>query len=231
MRKGRSTYTFQLNCNPQLVDNLIRSYIQANQFVLEQKNNETYYKAGDAVVKGYRYFNYIINGQNLTIFAWFKGMFGEAQVEQGDLDLNAMSYRNSLNTLFQEINRVNVNGGVSSNNFDPNTGQPLKPNTNNYQMNFDPNTGQPLNSTNQFVQTFQDETVKKQEKMCEIGFWLSLFGFIGSFFGMAFGIIVYILEFYFASQGLKTKKRTKAIFTIIIAIISILIVLYQVAMS
>ena len=151
----------------------------------------------------------------------------------------AMAYRNSLNTLFQEIDKLN-NGGVNMNNnmnFDPNTGQPLNQNVSNNQMNFDPNTGQQLNQTNyqqpvqnnasQFAQTFQNETTKKQEKMCQIGFWLSLFGLLISFAGLTYGGIMYILNFYFASQGLKTRKRGKAVAIIVLSIVSILITIFQ----
>lgn len=238
MQKGRSTYTFQLSCDPNLVNNLVQSYIQGNQYELQQKNGEQFYRAGDAMVQGYRYFNYSISGQTLTIYAWFKGAFGEVPIEQNSLNMMAMTYRNSLNTLFQEINKLN-NAGVNMNNnmnFDPNTGQPLNQNLNNNQMNFDSNTGQPINQNNagqvqnninQFTQTFQNETTKKQEKMCEVGFWLSLLGLLCSFMGVAYGVIIYILNFYFASQGLKTRKRGKAIVTIVLSIVSILIIIFQ----
>lgn len=239
MKKGRSTYTFQLNCDPNLVNNLVQNYIQGNQYELQQKNGEQFYRAGDAMVQGYKYFNYSISGQTLTIYAWYKGTFGEASLEQNSLNMIAMNYRNSLNTLFKEIDKLN-NGGANMNNnmnFDPNTGQPLNQNVNNNQMNFDPNTGQPINHNNveqsvqnnvsQFTKTFQNETTKKQEKMCEVGFWLSLFGLLASFMGVAYGVIIYILNFYFASQGLKTRKRGKAIATIVLSIISILIIILQ----
>lgn len=220
MKKGRSTYTFQLNCNPSLVNNLVQSYIQSNQYELQQKNGEQFYRAGDAMVQGYKYFNYSISGQTLTIYAWFKGAFGEVPIEQNSFNMMAMNYRNSLNTLFQEINKLN-NGGVSMNNnmnFDPNTGQPINQN----------NVGQPnQNNVNQFTQTFQNETIKKQEKMCEIVFWISLLGLLCSFMGVAYGVIIYILNFYFASQGLQTRKRGKAIATIALSIISILIIILQ----
>jgi len=240
MKKGRSIYTFQLNCDTNLVNNLIQSYIQGNQYELQEKDGEQFYRAGDAMVQGYRYFNYSISGQTLTIYAWLKGVFGdEIPIEQNSLNMVAMTYRNSLNTLFQEIDKLN-NGGVSMNNnmnFDPSTGQPLNQNVNNNQMNFDPNTGLPLNQNNmeqpiqnnvsQFTQTFQNETIKKQEKMCEVGFWLSLFGLLCSFVGVTYGVIIYILNFYFASQGLKTSKRGKAIATIVLSIVSILIIIFQ----
>ncbi len=240
MKKGRSIYTFQLSCDPNLVNNLVQSYIQGNQYELQQKNGEQFYRAGDAMVQGYRFFNYSISGQTLTIYAWCKGLFGEIPIEQkNSLNMLAMAYRNSLNTLFQEIDKLN-NGGVNMNNnmnFDPNTGQPLNQNVSNNQMNFDPNTGQQLNQTNyqqpvqnnasQFAQTFQNETTKKQEKMCEIGFWLSLFGLLISFAGLTYGGIMYILNFYFASQGLKTRKRGKAVAIIVLSIVSILITIFQ----
>ena len=91
------------------------------------------------------------------------------------------------------------------------------------------NYGQPMQQNNQFAQSFQDETTKKQEKMCEWGFWLSIFGLLASFVGVAYGVIVYILNFYFASQGLKTRKRGKAIATIVMSIISIIIIVLQIA--
>ena len=83
-------------------------------------------------------------------------------------------------------------------------------------------------NSNQFTNTFQNETVKKQEKMCEVGFWLSIVGLVFSFIGVAYGLILYILIFYFASQGLKTQKRGKAIAFIVLTVISIVIIVLQV---
>ena len=232
MNKGRSTYAFQINCDPSVANDLVQAYIQGNKFTLQNKDGEQFYRAGDAMLEGYRYFNYSINGQTLTIQAWFKGAFGDISIEQNSLNMPAMNYRNSLGKLFQEIEKLN-NGGTNMNNngmnFDPNTGQPLNQNMNNNGMNFDPNTGQPMQQNNQFAQSFQDETTKKQEKMCEWGFWLSICGLLASFVGVTYGVIVYILNFYFASQGLKTRKRGKAIATIVMSIISIIIIVLQVA--
>ena len=87
------------------------------------------------------------------------------------------------------------------------------------------------NQQSQFTQTFQDETTKKQEKMCEIGFWISIIGLLLALFGASYGIIIYIMDFYFASQGLKTRKRGKAIATIVLSIISIIIIILTVLSS
>lgn len=204
MKKGKRVYTFQINCNIESIQKLIENYILGNQFQLMQDNGEHFYRAGDKMLQGYRYFNYTIIEKTLTIYAWFKGIGGEIPIEQNNFN---MSYRNSLNYLFQEINKLN-NEGVDlnmNNNFNYN-------NENN--QNF---------SANQFA----NETTKKQEKLCEIGFWLSLFGLVASFVGVSYGVIVYILDFYFASLGLKTRKRKKAVATIVLSIISILIIILQ----
>ena len=108
MQKGRSIYTFQLVCDITTINNLIQSWLQANCYSLENKNGEAYYKAGDAMI-GYRYFSYSIVNQTLNIYAWLKGAFGDLSLEQNSLNMPAMNYRNSLNTLFQEISKVNIN--------------------------------------------------------------------------------------------------------------------------
>ena len=215
MQKGRSTYSFQITCDSNLINNLIQSYIQSNKFEFQQTNDEQFYRAGDALVEGYRFFKYSIVGQTLTIYAWFKYLYGEVPVEQNSLNIIAMNYRNSLNTLFQEINKLN-NMGVSMNVHN----NAFQQNQSNYQPPVQPDI-------NQFSQQFQNETTNKQEQMCEIGFWLSIVGLLLSFMGIVYGAIVYILNFYFASQGLKTSKRTKAITTIILSIISIIIFIFQ----
>lgn len=230
MNKGRSTYTFQLNCDPNVANDLVQAYIQGNKFTSQNKDGEQFYRAGDVMLEGYRYFNYSINGQTLTIQAWLKGPFGDMSIEQNSLNMPAMNYRNSLGKLFQEIEKLN-NGGTNMNNnngmnFDPNTSQPLNQGYNQQPMN-NQSYGQPMQQNNQFTQSFQDETTKKQEKMCEWGFWLSIFGLLISFVGVTYGVIVYILNFYFASQGLKTRKRGKAIATIAMSIISIIIIVIQ----
>ena len=143
-------------------------------------------------------------------------------------------------------------GNNNQMNFDPNTGMPLNQG-NNQQMNFDPNTGMPLNQNmnnmnynqnmgnqynyqqgnmaNPFAQTFQNEQIMQKEKRCEIGFWLSIVGVLISFFGYGFGIIVYIFDFWCASQGMNTSKRGKAIATICISIVSIIILIVEVMLA
>lgn len=233
MKKGKSTYTLQFRCDSNTIERLMQSYIAANGFALTEKKGERYFRAGDQML-GYKGLTYFVSAQTITINAWIDGVFGDFPLEQNSLNILAMNYRNSLSTLFQQIE--NLNGGNIMNN-----------NANDGQMNFGANVDQIPNqnyqqqstiqgvnqmnmqqSQNQFSQTFMNENQKKQEKMCEIGFWISILGLLCSFTGVMMGVIVYILDFYFAYQGLKTRKRKKAIATIVLSIISILIIIVQI---
>lgn len=209
MKKGRSNYTLQFNCDGNLVEQVMQNYLQANNFVVYEKKGEKYYRAGDQMV-GYKGLLYFINNGTLTINAWLDGALGNFPLEQG-LNMFAMNYRNSLSTLFNQISSLSGNSQVSQPN-------------NILNQNLNVNNGQTFNNANNFAQTFQDENNRKQEKLCEIGFWLSILGLLASFFGISYGVLVYIMDFYFASQGLKTRKRNKAIATIILSIISILVI-------
>ena len=232
MKKGRSNYTLQFRVDSNTVDQLMKSYLSANGFTVFEKKGQQYFRAGDQMM-GYRGLIYSISGQTITIIAWLDGALGDFPLEQNSLNMMAMNYRNSLSTLFQEIENLNGSNTMNNNvnneqvNYDVRTGQPINQN---YQQQL---TGQSVNQINvqqrqnNFSQTFKNENQKKQETMCEIGFWLSILGLLGSFGGVAMGLFVYIMDFYFASQGLKTKKRGKAIATIILSIISILIVVLQ----
>ena len=109
-------------------------------------------------------------------------------------------------------------------------------NMNNNQNNFNNMNNMPNNNfnnmngnnPNQFTQAFTDETTKNKEKMCEIAFWVSIVGVLISLTGVAFGLLVYVVEFYLAIQGLNTRKRWKAIAAIALSIISIIIIIVKI---
>lgn len=205
--EGRSNYNFQFNTDMKQVDLLIQNYLKVNSFSQFEKNGERFYMAGNQSV-GYRGFKYIINGNNLSIEAWIMGA-KDFKLEQNSMNAVASNYKASLNTLFQELTKLNSNNQNSS----PNTGQPLN------------NAQAPQNDIKQNAQTLQNEIIKLQEKQCEICFWMSIIGFLCSFIGVTYGAVIYICDFYFALLGLKTKKRKKAIATIVLSIISIIVII------
>ena len=218
--KGKSEYVIQFNCDANTINTLIQSYLQINGFNMYEKKGEQYYRAGDQLL-GYRGFTYAFQEQSLIINAWLDGALGDFKLEQNNM--MAVNYRNSLGTLFNEISKLN-NGGVNMDNNQMN-GQDPNQNIDNNQINYNQQPSQPIqnnyqepiNDANQFAQNFQDETNKRKEKLCEIGFWISILGVLGALGGVAMGLLVYVMDFYFASQGLKTKKRGKAIATIVLS--------------
>ena len=217
---GKSTYTLQFRGDGNTVNQMMQSYLSANRFMPYEKNNEQYFRAGDAMV-GYRGLTYSITNQTITINAWIEAMIGNVSLENSSLNIMSMNFRNSLSTLFKEIENINEANNMQT-NINIQSDQAM--NQNNNQIN----SSIPQNS---FAQTFQNENLKKKETMGEIGFWLSIFGLISSFFGVAMGLVVYILDFYFASQGLKTRKKGKAIATIVLSIISIIITVLELIIS
>lgn len=210
----RSNYNIQFNCNPNIVEQIMQSYLSTNNFKMVNDNGENYYKKTD-IMFGDRGLSYSINGQLLNLTAWIKLLTGDSSLEDNNTNPAGVDYKNSLSTAVQAI----ANASNQNNNIQQGYRQ------NNYNTN--PNQEQNTNNANQYAQNFKNEANKKSETGCEIAFWMSILGFLFSFFGVTYGVIIYILEIYFATIGLKTRKRKKAIATIVLAIISIIIIVIE----
>ena len=64
----------------------------------------------------------------------------------------------------------------------------------------------------------------KIERLCEIGFWLSIIGTILIILGILdYIIIIYAFILYTGIKGLKTSKKNKAIISIFLSFIAIII--------
>ena len=82
----------------------------------------------------------------------------------------------------------------------------------------------PQNSANQFV----EKSRKTRENWTIAGFVISLVGLLLSFFGITYGAIIIVLEFWCGFQGLQTKKKGLAIATIVLAGISVLLLILSI---
>ena len=204
LETGRSEYNITINTDVNTIEQIIQKFLSERKFSLIEDGGEKFYRAG-SVLSGYKYFNYRINGNMLTIYAWLKGGFGEIKIEQTGMmntSEGIIEYRNMLMTLFSTIEVAN---GPSA--------------------NFDSQTGKPLNNGNQAIEEFKKSNLKSNETACEIGFWLSIIGIFLIFLGGSYGLIIYATNLILGIQGLKTKKKVKAIVTLVITVISILYVL------
>lgn len=76
---------------------------------------------------------------------------------------------------------------------------------------------------NQYVKNYQEKNNKMKETFAQLSFLFSLIGLLLSLFGSRFGFFIYAAIFYFASAGMRTKKKSMAIAAIIITVISFII--------
>ena len=72
---------------------------------------------------------------------------------------------------------------------------------------------------------FVSEDDARNNILCVIGFVISIISFALSCFGFPVGLILFLLNLYFASQGLKSSHRKLAVATFIISGLSFCILL------
>ncbi len=205
MNQGKTNYCFQINCDPRMVSDIVTEWLRANDFTFVNKYGENMYYAKDAIY-GNKGFQCTMTNGVVNIYAWTIGLGDKFYM----LDSGAINnmcgdyYKSILSNLFDRLNALNY--GNSGAYYNRNATQQPTGYT----------VSQAANDLNQEVST-------KAEKTCVAGFWISIAGLLLSFFGVTFGVIIYILVFSFAIQGLKTRKRKLAITSIVLASISILI--------
>lgn len=234
MAKKKSEFRFIVNADPADINLVLNNYLTAHQFTPVAKPGANYFFFNDPIIKGKRSLEYYINGNEVVILAYL-GTFERPQALEGFVGaLPKHSYKNDLEPLFQELQRLNMQGGFTQ----PTNGgftqpmngefaQPMnggaQPVNGAYQQPYMSN-GMPQQTAN----VFTEQANKSKETWTIVGFVMSLIGLLLSFFGMTYGVILLILEFYCGAQGLKTKKRGLAIATIVLASISLVIVLAEI---
>ncbi len=218
---GKTIYTFQFGGDAVTVNNIVQAWLTANGFTLVNNFNETYYFYKDAWY-GNRCFQYTIEGNIITIYAWTIGIGNKFFMLDSGAHNNMAgdAYKSVLNSLFSQININSATNMSQTPNMAQDPGVTQDP-------NMVQNPYGPVPDSAQFIDAFQREVNEKDEKLCTIGFWLSVVGLLVSFMGIMYGVWIYFLEIYFAYRGLKTSKRGKAIVTFILAGVSILIFISQ----
>ncbi len=90
-----------LNKPEEFVTFVMNDYLQKNQFSMSDWKGEPAYRAGDAMLEGYKYLNWSYVNGTLHLETWLKGTFGK------ELDLDGFvgiaqkkPYKNSLEQLF-----------------------------------------------------------------------------------------------------------------------------------
>lgn len=234
MSQNKTVFQFQVNANMASVDNIIRSWLTAHQFKFEPKPNANYFAYNDPWIMGKRGFEYYINGNTVTILAYIGTFENPTELEGFVGSVGKQGYRNDLDPLFAEIKKLENGGAVNAQPFpgaQPAPAPVVQP-IPGAQSSPTP-TAQPTQAPaqNGSLNTFMEQNNKKQENIVIVGFILSLIGLLASCIGAVPGGILILIEFYCGCQGLKSGKKGLAIATIVLASISVLIMLFSIALT
>ncbi len=242
MAKGgdKSCYTFECVADRREIARILNDFLSVNKFVFMEKEGLKYFQYSDPIA-GKRFFEYYFKGNMLYIYAYIHNTKKPWPLDDSYAgSIPKQAYRNMLEPLIAEINRVNENarfnmqykaynqnGQYSNNAQCMNNGQYL--NNAQYMNNGQyPNNAQ-YQSSAPYHNTFADVNNQSKEKQAIWGFAFAVFGVLMSFFGITWGAFVIFVEVYFAIQGLHTSKKIFSIITFILAALSLIIWVLNVA--
>lgn len=225
MNKDISNYDIQFSCDSKLVEQLVIEWLKINKYNLRTKQGiEAYYS--NSIMTSNIGIQYNIIDNVLNIKAWTLG-YGKKRYPLDTKWVNsipAQNLKDKLSSLFNQLKKLDSNNTVQEDTE-------FIDNTNNTESleNKEINS-QTLNIEN-FTQSFEEEKNKKNETLCEIGFWMSIVALLTSFLGIVYNIFIYIFIFYAGSLGLKTKKCSKAKATIVMGIVSVIIFIFNLILT
>ncbi len=228
MKKGKSTYQFPINVDPNLAHQTIMNWLGANSFELKEKDGNYYYQYYDPVV-GRRLFEFYIQTGMVTINAYI-GKYKKPYLLDDSFagSMPKSAYKQILDPLFRMLASYNAPVGTAPMQQAQGMGQAAPYNVQPTASQVSGGTPQPIGGN---YEDFSKATGKSNEKYAIIGFVMSIIGLLLSFAGYMFGILLYVLEFYFAACGMKTEKKGFAIATFVLAGVSIAILVVSVFMQ
>lgn len=114
---ARFTRDLVLNKPDDFVQFIMNDFLQKNQFEMSDWKGEAVFRAGDAMVEGFKYLKWTYNGGVFHLEAWLKGMGG------GEMDLDGFvgtlqkkPYKDSLEQLFAALQQpLPANGPQDTN--------------------------------------------------------------------------------------------------------------------
>lgn len=225
MEKAKKT-KYEFKCDSNVAQNIINQFLQANNY--KQKTNSnglTYYKFSDAIAVGF--LEYECNNGLVTLTAYIRSEKRPMPLDNSFVgSIPKSHYKSVIAPLLKALSDASSQNSNNTSNVDE---QAIDSNSTNSESNQTQNNSTTMtnDSYNQFVE--QNQSTK--EKFAIAAFVMSLVGLLLSFFSFIYGWIIIFLEYYFAIQGLKTKKRGLAIAAIVLASVSIFIDIIWIILS
>lgn len=208
---AKSEYKFQ--CDENTAKNIITQFLQANNYKEQvTKDGRKYYQFSDAMVIGF--LEYEIQNGMVTVYAYLRSEKKPMPLDDSFVGaLPKSHYKSIIEPLLKALSNP---GDLNSTNSETKSEEEPKK-----------EEVTPINSEKEenkdAYNKFENESNKSKEKFAVVAFVISLIGLVLSCFGFIYGFIIIFLEFYFAIQGLKTKKKGLAITAIVLASVSLLI--------
>lgn len=104
MGKGRYVKELVLNKPDDFVSFIMNDYLQKNQFVMSDWKGESAYRAGDAMLEGYKYLKWSYQNGMLHVEAWLKSGMGKEMDLDGFVGtVQKKPYKDSLEQLFNVL--------------------------------------------------------------------------------------------------------------------------------
>lgn len=203
MAKAKSQYNFIINADANVINQIIFDYLRANNFQQKQENGCVYYEQYNALT-GRCLFEYNIAGNQVTIWAYVGSYKSPKELSGFVGALPKQAYRDSLQLLFNHLEALNhpQNNAPQQQAFD-------------YQPNM------------QQANAFEQQSKKSRDNWTIAGFVISIVGLFLSFFGIVYGVIIIVLEYYLGITGLKSNRKGLAVATIVLSSISLLITIFM----
>ncbi len=106
-----------LNKPDDFVSFMMNDYLQKNKFSMSDWKGEPAYRAGDAMMEGYKYLKWSYSNGTLHVEAWLKGSFGKEMGLTGFVaTFQKKPFRDSLEQLYsalqQDISQTQGSGGA-----------------------------------------------------------------------------------------------------------------------
>lgn len=222
---GKKTeYKFNFSVDASIIENTIQLWLVANGFSKYEKDELNCYRQGDALVQGYKFFEYYINGNELSILGCIGSVKHPKSLDNKFVGVLAIApYRKLISNLLEELKKVNEKGGNSDDsNVKNETTQSQNDNLNPQNQN---NKQDDMQSA---INKFKDQNNKTWGNWTIFAFVMSILSLIMSIFGYMFGVIIIILVYYVAINGLKTTKKGLAIASIAITSVSLFIIFLEI---
>lgn len=223
---NKSRFTFTVN-DTQLALQLINSFLTTNKYTPQNTDGATWFLFNDPFLTGKSGFEYSINGNEVEILAYIGTYKKPKPLDDGFVAAVAkQTTRSKLQPLFEELHKLSSVASVQ------NTAPAQDASA--FQNAVPAEGVAPAQSTmsqTNVVTNFEAQTKASKNKFAIIAFVCSIISLLCSCFGLAFGIIIQILIYYFAYVGLQSEKKGLSIAAFVINSVALVLTIFMLILT